>query len=154
MGEGQPDRAMTRGWRMTGTLMAGNALLLIIAMNTSAAGESATVRGIADGVYTAPQAALGEREYQRSCVGCHMSDLTGSERAPSLAGESFLQRWGGLTLDDLFRRVQSTMPQTSPQSLSEASYLNIVAFLLQANGLPAGAIELKADHNSLKNIRM
>jgi hypothetical protein len=42
----------------------------------------------------------------------------------------------------------------SPQSLSEESYLNIVAFLLQANGLPAGVIELNANHNYLKNIRM
>jgi hypothetical protein len=73
--------------------MASTPLLLIIVMNTSAAGENVTVKDIADGAYTAPQAALGEREYQRNCSVCHMSDLTGSERVPSLAGESFLQRW-------------------------------------------------------------
>jgi hypothetical protein len=81
-----------------------------------------------------------------------MPQLTGGERAPALAGEVFLQRWTGRTVADLFARIQSTMPQQSPRSLPDEVYIEIVAFILQANGLPAGDHVLVPDTDTLRRI--
>jgi hypothetical protein len=44
------------------------------------------------------------------------------------------------------------MPQSSPNSLTAQAYLDIVTYILQANGAPAGAQELSADSPALKNL--
>jgi hypothetical protein len=44
------------------------------------------------------------------------------------------------------------MPQTKPQSLSDDLYIDIVAFLLDANGMPSGTTDLPADPATLKLI--
>jgi PQQ-dependent dehydrogenase (methanol/ethanol family) len=105
------------------------------------------------GTFTAEQADRGKVQFQTNCsAACHMRDLTAAERAPALAGEAFLQHWQGLSADDLFRRIRSTMPQQNPHSLSDQTYVDIVAFLLEANGYPDGAAELTADPKVLKGI--
>ena len=106
-----------------------------------------------DGVFEESQATRGKSSYQKNCsTGCHMPQLTGGERAPALAGELFLQRWTGRTLADLFTRIQGTMPQQNPRSLPDEVYIEIMAFILQANGLPAGAHVLEPDTETLRRI--
>jgi hypothetical protein len=56
-------------------------------------------------------------------------------------------------LGDLFQRIQQTMPQTAPHSLSDQTYIDIIAYILSANGLPAGGPDLKPDVDSLKTIK-
>src|SRR5205085_1867798 len=48
-------------------------------------------------------------------------------------------------LDILFDLIKNTMPQTAPGTLTEGMYLDLLAYILQANGLPAGAKELIAE---------
>src|SRR5258708_3003122 len=80
----------------------------------------AGLRTTARGVFSADQSARGQAAYLKNCSnGCHMPDLSGSERAPQLAGSVFIQHWRGTTLQDLFTRIQVTMPQTSPHSLDD-----------------------------------
>jgi S-disulfanyl-L-cysteine oxidoreductase SoxD len=106
-----------------------------------------------DGAFEVSQAARGKVSFLKNCsTGCHMPGLTGGERAPALAGDVFLQRWKGQTLEDLFMRIKSTMPQQNPQSLSDQTYADVLAFILQANGLPPGAHELPAQMDSLRRI--
>ena len=64
---------------------------------------------------------------------------------PPLVGSSFLNVWGSTTAGALFDRVRSTMPPGAEDSLGTAVYLDIVAYLLQANGHLAGADALRAD---------
>ena len=97
------------------------------------------------GVYTAGQAESGQAIYERVCAACHQSNLQGSFEAPQLAGDSFLQFWGDLSAADLFTRIKDSMPPENPGGLSDESYLDIVAYLLQANGAPAGNTPLTAD---------
>ena len=97
------------------------------------------------GVYVAAQAESGEAIYERVCAACHQSNLQGSFEAPQLAGESFLRFWADLSPGDLFARIKASMPPESPGGLSDEAYLDIVAFLLQANGAPAGSTPLTAD---------
>jgi alcohol dehydrogenase (cytochrome c) len=80
--------------------------------------------------FTAEQAAAGRAAYDASCVGCHGAGLQGP---PPLAGAAFVNGWGSRTTRDLLTAVQS-MPPESPGGLTEATYLAIAAFLLQANG--------------------
>ena len=96
------------------------------------------------GVYTADQAAAGRAVYERECAACHQPNLQGSFEAPPLAGESFLRFWGELAPSDLFDRISSSMPPEQPGELGEAAYIDVVAYLLQANGAPAGGAPLEA----------
>jgi len=97
------------------------------------------------GVYTAAQAARGEETYMGVCVSCHPS---GTYKA---AG--FKASWKGRPLSDLFDQVREKMPKNDPASLSQQEYVQVVAYLLKINGVPAGETELPPDSEVLKKIR-
>jgi len=97
----------------------------------------------ASSVYTTAQAAAGRSVYQASCASCHLADLAGRNEAPQLAGNNFMNAWRSRTTRDLFEFIQSTMPPTG-ESLGAEAYLNVTAFILQANGAPAGEQPLTA----------
>ena len=61
--------------------------------------------------------------------------------------------WTGQTLDDLFERIQTSMPADHPGTLSRAANADIVAYILKANKLPAGKNELPSDAEALKRIQ-
>ncbi len=90
------------------------------------------------GPYTAAQADAGRAAYEASCAGCHGADLGGRNDASQLAGSLFMGSWGGRTTSDLVGFMQGSMPPGNAGSLSEASYLNIAAFILNSNGARAG----------------
>jgi mono/diheme cytochrome c family protein len=139
---------------LTIRLIVITALAALFTVPASVAGNPDSAAGlrIADGVYTSIQASRGQSAYMHECSACHMPELTGSERAPALAGDSFLRRWRGLSLRGFFERIKSTMPQNKPQSLGDAVYLDIVAFLLQSNGFPEGTVDLKSDPAFLNEV--
>ena len=95
------------------------------------------------GVYTAAQAERGKATFLASCQRCHNADLSG-DRGPALKGERFMTTWGGGSVNRLFEKIRDTMPQFSTSTIDEASKLNIVTFILQSNGFPAGDKELAA----------
>ena len=99
---------------------------------------------VAAALYTAAQAEAGRAAYTRECATCHQANLQGSFEAPPLAGASFLQFWGDLTPRDLFERMRLSMPPDRPGALGDAAYVDIVAYLLQANGAAAGETPLDA----------
>jgi PQQ-dependent dehydrogenase (methanol/ethanol family) len=90
------------------------------------------------GVYTTEQAVAGRRAYEASCASCHQADLAGANEAPPLAGGNFMNTWRGRTTRDLFSYMQTTMPPENPGRLGDQTYLTIVAYILEANGAPAG----------------
>lgn len=98
-----------------------------------------------DGVYTDDQAARGEAVYENHCSACHLVDLGGSLEVRPLAGDRFMEDWREDTLDTLFTRIRTLMPFDNPATLSDAAYLDSVAYILQFNGFPAGRLELTAD---------
>lgn len=100
-------------------------------------------QAVSPAVYSAGQASAGEAAYQASCASCHVADLTGRNEAPPLAGANFMTTWRGRTIKDLVDYMQATMPPGQP-SLAEGTYVNIAAFILQANGAAAGAQALQA----------
>jgi outer membrane protein assembly factor BamB len=101
--------------------------------------QSVAGRSTRDGVYRADQAEAGKALYAKDCAeGCHGINLAGGGPTPSLAGVDFLARWSGLSVAELYKRVRTTMPKTAPGSLGDENYVKIVAYLLSANGFPAG----------------
>ena len=98
------------------------------------------------GVYTAPQAARGEETYMGVCVSCHPA---GTYRTAA-----FKASWKGRPLSDLFDQVREKMPKNDPASLSQQEYIQVVAYLLKINGVPAGETDLPADSDALRKIRI
>ena len=96
------------------------------------------------GPFTAAQADAGRTAYQANCASCHNADLSGSGNAAPLAGSLFMGGWGNRTTEDLVGFMQGAMPPTNPGGLTEATYLNIAAFILQYNGSRPGNQALTA----------
>ena len=117
-------------------------LSFAVAAASAAAQEDRTT--VWDGVYTAEQAARGEAVYKSHCLSCHQADFSGTEEASPLVGEPFMQAWREDTVGNLYTRVRNLMPFDEPATLGDAAYLDSVAYLLQANGFPAGSRELTA----------
>jgi len=95
------------------------------------------------GPYTADQVAAGRAVYQANCASCHATDLNGRE-GPQLAGSTFLAQWGDRTAGGLINFMQSTMPPGGA-TLPAETYVNVAAFLLDANGARPGDRPLTAD---------
>ncbi|MYA07773.1 MAG: cytochrome c [Holophagales bacterium] len=107
---------------------------------------------VLDGIFTEAQAKRGRAAYDAQCAECHGEGLGGGEMAPGLTGVAFRFRWRGLKVADIYTSVQSTMPPEEPGTLGDQAYIDIVAFLLSANGYPAGDWELLANSSLLEGI--
>ncbi|HET8698710.1 MAG TPA: PQQ-binding-like beta-propeller repeat protein, partial [Gammaproteobacteria bacterium] len=88
--------------------------------------------------FTAEQAAAGKAAFAQYCEACHGADLKLSPTAP-LAGPEFLTKWQGQSTNDLVAKMRTTMPPESPGGLPEATYLGLVAYILETNGNRATA---------------
>jgi mono/diheme cytochrome c family protein len=102
-------------------------------------------RSTLQGVYTTAQAAQGRDVYAGMCQSCHTP--------ASYTGPAFLDAWSGRALEDLFGYIRARMPKSEPGSLTPREYAQVVAYLLELNGMPAGRDELPSDPAALKVIR-
>lgn len=100
-------------------------------------------RSVSDGVYSERQAERGRVLYLAQCASCHGDDLSGMGFAPGLAGNDFLSLWTGQPLENLYSRTRTTMPEDMPGSLLPEETMDLVAYVLQMNGLPPGPGELE-----------
>ncbi|MEP7306599.1 MAG: PQQ-binding-like beta-propeller repeat protein [Acidobacteriota bacterium] len=98
--------------------------------------------------FTAAQATLGKDAYTQNCSSCHGGNLDDGEFAPPLKGVEFRQRWGGKSLDALFMDMSTRMPTAAPGSLGDATYVQVLAYVLQENGFPAGTTPVDAQRLS------
>jgi quinoprotein glucose dehydrogenase len=111
-------------------------------------------RSVLDGVYTAEQAARGGAVYAARCAACHGPSLGGVDSAPPLSGPAFLSNWHGTSAADLFSRIHDTMPVDNPGSLSNSQTAEIQAYIMQANGFPAGSTPLASNPTMLRGTRI
>jgi len=117
-------------------------------------------------VFTAGQAAAGRIEIQKNsfgaCTDCHATSLAGRTgaadelpplnslpedyqnlikgnggRVPDLVGPMFRTRWGGRSTKDLIAEFQLRFAPPGSR-LSEETRLNLIAYILQANGASPG----------------
>lgn len=108
---------------------------------------------VRDGIYTEDQARRGDPDYHKECGSCHGAGLEGKDQAPPLLGAEFTSNWSGMTVGDLFDKIQSSMPGDRPGQLSPDENAAILAYILQRNQFPSGPQALPGDAGALRKIR-
>jgi cytochrome c553 len=135
-------------------VIAAISALILVFTAVAGAQNPAVRRTVWDGVYTDAQATRGERQYGRACEQCHGADLSGDsvKEIPALSLDSFMTSWSGKSMKDLFDTVKRSMPKDKPGSLGTGAYVDVVAYLLQANRFPSGSSELPRSPEQLESI--
>ncbi len=129
-------------------------LVYVLMLLTASVSESLAQSSRLPAVFTAAQAARGKDVYAAECAACHGGRLSDGN-AVALSGRTFLQKWSHplVTLDDLFYIVQTTMPKNRGNALPLADYVAVTAYILEANGYPAGAQSKLASADQRKTVR-
>jgi mono/diheme cytochrome c family protein len=92
-------------------------------------------------LYTKAQAVAGFAKYLGHCAMCHGAKLQGLS-GPSLKGPNFASAKSNFAVGDIFMIVANNMPASAPGSLPQQDYVEVMAYLLQQNGYPAGTTAL------------
>ena len=119
-------------------------ILIILAVTQAAVAQERENKTVWDGVFTSAQAERGKEAYALHCSSCHFEDLRGLN-GPALKGPQFIDTWREDSVKSLFTFIQTQMPRRAPASLSDATYVDIVAHILAVNMFPAGSQELRTD---------
>jgi len=135
----------------------------LFALTVSANGQGKTdasagdplPRSVKDGVYTTVQANRGKTVYDEQCAECHgtMKTVT-PDMAPLLNDHAFQRAWKDRSLADLFDKIRDTMPPNKAASVSPQQLVDLIAYILSANALPAGDMPLADDLDTLKQLRL
>lgn len=120
------------------------AACMFFVLSRDAAAQSAT--STKSGVYSREQALRGQDIYAGICKNCHTPE--------SHSGATFTTKWKGKALLDLYVYIRDQMPKNAPGSLSPEENADVLAYLLRMNRMPVGPIDLAADSDSLKAIRI
>jgi len=102
--------------------------------------------GLKPATYANEQAVRGQQIYQTTCVRCHPPG--------QLDGENFEVGWNERRVFDLYSLLRNTMPQDKPGTLSDGEYLDVIAYLLQRNHVPASSLALRPDTAALREARI
>jgi len=102
--------------------------------------------GLKPATYANEQAVRGQEIYQATCARCHPPG--------HLDGEAFEVGWNERRVFDLYSLLTNTMPQDKPGSLSDEQYIDVIAYLLQRNHVPASSVALRADTAALRDARI
>ena len=115
------------------------AFVVVAGLAATASGQPAetTVR---DQVYSQEQSKRGRASYDGKCASCH----DGGTMGPELWGDAFLTQWENKDVASFFSRIQTTMPEDAPGTLPDKEVLDIIAYVIQTNGFPAGDKELES----------
>lgn len=123
-------------------------LLLLGAASAPLCIAARPLAGASPGIsYTAAQAERGRIAYAEHCASCHGPTMGGGA-APTLTG-AFWSSWNGRTLGELFTLTRNSMPADAPASLADGDYADLLAYMLQKGGYPAGGAALPASAESL-----
>jgi alcohol dehydrogenase (cytochrome c) len=123
------------------------ACMVLLALSVSAGAEKPDTN--APVAFTAAQAARGRVLYAADCASCHGRNLSGSEFASALNGNTFSQQWAAKPAEALFSFIHSRMPPAAPGSLTPEDTAQILAYLVQVNGVQPGERELPSDPQAL-----
>jgi len=103
--------------------------------------------GLPAASYLPSQAARGKEIYGQTCGTCH--------QATKFVGQEFVESWNDRRVYDFYSLVRGTMPLDNPGGLKDGEYLDVVAYLLQANHqATASPDSLRADTASLRRTKI
>jgi mono/diheme cytochrome c family protein len=140
--------------RQSETISCARKLTVILALNVFlSAGALAQSSG--GGEYTKEQAATGKSIFDKTCSVCHGDHLQGGV-GPALSGQMFLSvsQYQKISAAYFYHFMSTHMPLTNPGSLSKEQYLDIMAYMLEVNGYPAGSHQLTDNSEELQAIKI
>ena len=140
--------------RQFSTVCALAAAIWTAAAGASSAQQAAGEKKVWDGVFTSAQAARGKGPFEQSCARCHNVELAGSQRGPALKGSAFWAKYENDSLATLYQYLRDNMPQDGPALVADDIKADILAYIMSANGMPAGNDELKGDVRALDAIKV
>ena len=126
-------------------LLAAAALAVVASAAVPEPAQAAQSKTVWDGVYTEGQAARGAVSFGAYCARCHDAGPNDGEEGRPLAGRAFWQSYRESTVDHLLDYVSRNMPNGAGGTLGANTYVDLVAFILSRNEIPAGAAELTRD---------
>jgi mono/diheme cytochrome c family protein len=123
--------------------MAGAAVLWSV-IAVSAATDQKTTN---DGIYSKAQADAAKAKFDAICADCHAFTVAEKKRPADLplGDEPFFKKWEGRGLDEMATLIVTTMPNDGSAVVSDEDTLNLLAYILQRNGYPAGSAPLTKD---------
>jgi mono/diheme cytochrome c family protein len=136
---------------MSRRLLAAVALAIFALTTASVVVRAGQVRTAREGVYSDAQATRGQAVFKEKCAVCHGEMLEGL-LGPPLAGDEFLKAWGNQPLAELVNKIQKTMPQSEPGTLTRPQAIDLVAHILQVGKFPAGQAALPEGEDALKQV--
>ena len=125
---------------VTGVLFGGTAEAQTTGAQTT--GDYTTVW---NGIYTPDQALRGQDAFELHCLRCHETDIDAANPDARFRGHMFMERWREYDLVSLYDFIRLTMPRRDPGSLSDATYVDIVAHVMMVNAFPPGPRELDTE---------
>jgi mono/diheme cytochrome c family protein len=136
-------------------LYLGLGVLAAVGIVAFSAGHGVEAKGeAATTFFSADQVKRGEDEYITNCVMCHGYNLNDGEFAPPIKGSFFQNMWVGKSLGELYTKTVMTMPQSNPGSLDPGTYADVLAYILQQNGIEAGKDDMPTDTDKLDKIQL
>lgn len=120
------------------------ALVLLMggmAVNFTPLSAEATSR-MDSSLFSEDQAKRGSVVLETHCAVCHGAQLTGGGGSPPLQGPDFLFGWSAKTTKELVEYIATNMPPGQGHSLTDQQYEDVTAYILGANGFPAGQTPL------------
>ena len=100
-----------------------------------------------DGIYTKEQADGARAQFDKICAECH-SFTVATKKKPKdkpLGDDPFFEEWTGRPISELVSLIHMTMPDDGSADVTEEEAANLVAYVLQQNGYPAGSAPLAKD---------
>ena len=128
------------------------ALTLSIVTAAAPAPRAQTSASARDGVFSKEQVERGRTAYNAQCARCHGETLGGGENSPALVDDVFFRIWDGKSVGELVEYTRKTMPSDGPGTVSRKRCIDIAAYLLSANGFPAGDREFPTELDALNQI--
>jgi mono/diheme cytochrome c family protein len=100
-----------------------------------------------DGVYTRVQADGAKALYDKICLDCHPFTVAAKKDPKDLplGEEPFFEEWEGRTVRELITIIALTMPNDGSAVVTDQEATDLVAYILQRNGYPAGSAPLTKD---------
>ena len=95
----------------------------------------------ADGIFTSEQADRGEELFDGVCSECHdQADWTEA---------GFKNRWEDQSVFQLWYYINDRMPYDDPFSLTRQQVTDVLTYIFELNGLPAGSTELGVEDDDI-----
>jgi alcohol dehydrogenase (cytochrome c) len=76
----------------------------------------------------------------------------GAREIPALVSDQFLRRWRRKSVQALFDSLMRSMPADDRGSLTAPAAADLIAYLLRANGAPAGDVPLSSERDVLAGL--